>query len=235
LPPDGLRGVVLDLDDTLTDLGRFEVEVWDDVARVLAAHVPESARDEFRARYERLLEPHYQRVLDGQADMREYRRARLAEALAPWADVDDELFEQYARVKQRIVDEVPPKPGAHDALRALRRAGLRLGVLTNGPSDLQRGKLERLGFLPLVDAVAISEEIGAAKPEPAAYAAAAELLGLPPAALAMIGDDWARDVVGPLDAGFAVAYYVGDGEPPPPPPDAKRLRSIADLPTELAA
>jgi putative hydrolase of the HAD superfamily len=235
LPPDGLRGVVLDLDDTLTDLARFELEVWDDVARVLAAHVPESGRDEFRRRYRELLDPHYQRVLDGHVDMREFRRARLAEALAPWAQVDDELFEQYSRVKQRIVDEVPPKPGARDALRVLRRAGLRLGVLTNGPSDLQRGKLARLGFDALVDAVAISEEVGAAKPEPAAYAAVSELLGLAPAALAMIGDDWARDVAGPLDFGFAAAYYVGDEDPPSPRPGAQRLGSIAELPTALGA
>jgi HAD superfamily hydrolase (TIGR01549 family) len=233
LPPDGLRGVVLDLDDTLTDFARFELDVWDDIARLLAEHVPAAERDDFRRRYVGLLEPHYQRVLDGHADMREFRRARLVEALEPWAEVDDELFEEYARLKQRITDEVPPKPGAHDALRALRRAGLRLGVLTNGPSDLQRGKLERLGFLPLVDAVAISEEVGAAKPEPAAYAAVAELLGLPPAALVMIGDDWERDVAGPLDFGFPAAYYVGDGEPPEARPNAHRLSSVTDLPAAL--
>jgi putative hydrolase of the HAD superfamily len=235
LRPDALRGVVLDLDDTLTDLSRFEVAVWDDVARVLAAHVPESDRYEFRDRYRRALEPNYQRVLDGELDMREFRRARLAEALAPWSELDDELFEAYSVVKQRIVDEVPPKAGAHEALRSLRALGLRLGVLTNGPSDLQRGKLSRLGFAELVDAVAVSEEIGFAKPAGGAYAAVAALLGLPAAALVMVGDDWARDVAGPLAFGFRAAFYVGAEEPPGRLPGASRLASVADLPGALRA
>jgi phosphoglycolate phosphatase-like HAD superfamily hydrolase len=108
LPPERPGGVVVDLDDTLTDLSSFEVEVWDDVAKLLAQHVPEEAREEFRERYREALEPHYQRVLDGATDMRGFRRARLAEALAPWAEVDDDLFGQYSRLKQRLVDEVPP-------------------------------------------------------------------------------------------------------------------------------
>jgi putative hydrolase of the HAD superfamily len=236
LRPDALRGVVLDLDDTLTDLSRFEAEVWDDVARVLASHVPEDGREEFRERYRRALEPNYQRVLDGELDMRAFRRARLAEALAPWSELDDELFEAYSVVKQRIVDEVPPKAGAHEALRSLRSVGLRLGVLTNGPSDLQRGKLERLGFSELVDAVAVSEEIGFAKPAPEAYEAVASRLGLRASSLVMVGDDWARDVAGPLAYGFAAAFYVGAEEPPPGSlRGAVLLESVADLPLALSS
>jgi FMN phosphatase YigB (HAD superfamily) len=120
LRPDGIRGVVLDLDDTLTDLATFEL------------------------------------------DMRGYRRARLEDALEPWTELPDAVFDDYFRIKQGLLDEVPPKPGAHETLRALRDAGLRLAILTNGPSDMQRGKLDRLGYLPLVDEVAISAEVAGA-------------------------------------------------------------------------
>ena len=232
--PNGLRGVVLDLDDTLTDLGAFELDVWDDVAKLLAERVPAIDRSELRRRYEAAMDHNYRRVLDGELDMRGYRRARLEEALAPWTELDDELFEAYWRVKQRIVHEVPPKAGAHGALRALRHAGLRLAILTNGPSDLQRQKLERLGFLPLVDEVAISEEIGLAKPERGAFEAVVRMLGLPAAALAMVGDNWDWEVAGALDAGFAASYYVGSADPPEPDrPGMTRLASVAELPAAL--
>jgi putative hydrolase of the HAD superfamily len=230
---DGLRGVVLDLDDTLTDLGSFELEVWDDVAKMLAARVPGVDLVELRRRYEQAMDRQYQRLLDGELDMPGYRRARLEEALAPWSELDDDLFDSYWHVKQRLVDEVPPKPGAHDALRALRGAGLRLAVLTNGPSDLQREKLDRLGLVPLVDAVAISAEVGAAKPEPGAYAAVVEMLRLAPSELAMVGDNWSWDVAGALDFGFAAGYYVGAADPPGERERAYRLGSVAELPAAL--
>lgn len=230
--PDGIRGVVLDLDDTLTDLATFELEIWDEVAKLLARRFPHADHVELRRRYLDAMDGNYQRVLDGELDMRGYRRARLEQALAPWAELDDDVFEEYFRIKQRLLDEVPPKPGAHDALRALRGAGLRLGILTNGPSDMQRGKLERLGYFPLVDEVAISAEIGAAKPEPAAYEAVVAMLEMAPGELVMVGDNWDWDVAGALDAGLAAAYYVGTGEPPGRE-RAHRLESVSGLPAAL--
>jgi putative hydrolase of the HAD superfamily len=55
----------------------------------------------------------------------------------------------------------------HDlTIEAARSAGLRVGILTNGPSAWQRRKLELTGIGDAVDAVAISAELGAAKPDP---------------------------------------------------------------------
>jgi putative hydrolase of the HAD superfamily len=233
LRPDGLRGVVLDLDDTLTDLSSFELEVWDDVAKLIAARLSHVDIAELRRRYLGAMDPHYQRVLAGELDMRGYRRARLEQALAPWSELDDELFEAYFAVKQRLVDQTPAKPGSYETLRALRAGGLRLAILTNGPSDLQRGKLERHGFPPLVDAVGISEEIGAAKPARAAFDAVAAMLRLAPAELAMAGDNWTADIEGALDSGFAAAYYVGPAEPPRERAGVRALASVAELPAAL--
>ena len=230
---DGLRGVVLDLDDTLTDLSAFELELWDDVAKMLAARIEGLDVDRLRERYIAALHTNYQRVLDGEIDMAYYRRARLEEALAPWSELDDDTFAAYWKIKHRIVDQVPAKPGAHDALRALRDAGLRLAVLTNGPSDMQREKLDRLGFRELVDEVAISAEIGAAKPDAAAYAAVVEMLAVEPPELVMVGDNWTWEVDGALDAGFAAAYYVGAADPPREREGAHRLGSVAELPAAL--
>jgi HAD superfamily hydrolase (TIGR01549 family) len=232
LPPDGIRGVVLDLDDTLTDLASFELEIWDETAKLIGERLPQVDRGELRARYLAAMDGNYQRVLDGELDMRGYRRARLEQALAPWTELHDDLFEEYFAIKQRLLDEVPPKPGAHDALKALREAGLRLAILTNGPSDMQRAKLDRLGYLPLVDDVGISAEIGAAKPDRAAYDAVVEMMQLPREQLVMVGDNWEWDVAGALDAALAAAYYVGPGDPPRRE-RAYRLNSVADLPAAL--
>lgn len=100
--------------------------------------------------------------------------------------------------------------GARELLDRLRAAGLRVGLLTNGPSTLQRRKLAVTGLDRLVDAVAISEEIGFSKPEPRAYRRAAELLGCQPEETAMVGDQLEWDVEGPLRAGYRLSILVGD-------------------------
>ncbi len=52
-----------------------------------------------------------------------------------------------------------------DALRALRNGGWRIRVVSNGVTAHQARKLEITGVADVVDAVCISEEVGARKPD----------------------------------------------------------------------
>ena len=91
-----------------------------------------------------------------------------------------------------------------------------MGLLTNGPSALQRRKLAVTGLDRLLDAVAISQEIGVSKPQADAYRRAAELLGCQPEETAMVGDQLEWDVEGPLRAGYPLAILVGGPSIPCP-------------------
>ncbi|MGH9151739.1 MAG: HAD family hydrolase [Acidimicrobiales bacterium] len=51
-------------------------------------------------------------------------------------------------------------PDALDVLSQFRSAGYLLGVVTNGPPDLQREKVETTGLNEYVDVVAVSGEVG---------------------------------------------------------------------------
>ena len=57
--------------------------------------------------------------------------------------------------------------GATDVVDAFRRADWAVGIVTNGPPDLQREKLTATGLLSHVDEVAISGELGWGKPDAA--------------------------------------------------------------------
>ena len=205
----GLVAVVFDLDDTLTDHGHVGPQVTEEILRLVAGHVPDEEREAFVARHDASLEPLYDRLIRGELDEDTYQRERLSHALAPWGRPDGVTAEEYARVKRRLAEEVRPAPGAHAAVAAVKRAGLRVGVLTNGLTDLQRDKLERIGLAGEVDAFAPSQAIGAIKPEPEAFAAVARMLGARPDQLAMIGDNPVNDVDGARTAGWAHAILVG--------------------------
>jgi len=80
----------------------------------------------------------------------------------PQVGAADRLWERY---RSAMPELTPAFPGVAQALMDLRDVGWRLGVVSNGRSDNQRGKLARTGLLDLFDAVCISEETGVRKPE----------------------------------------------------------------------
>ena len=227
-----LRGVVFDFDDTLADSTGVHERVWPAVVAALCRHVPRLDAAVFLERYDALMERHYERLLRGEVDFAGFRRDRLAAAIAPWADVDDELFRDYQAVKARVVDDLRLHADAVATIRHLRAAGIRVGLLTNGPSALQRRKLAVTGIEVEHDAVGISEELGAHKPAAAAFEAVLELLGCSADEAAMVGDSLANDITGALASGFAHVVWVSSAEAEPPA-GAHRVRRLAEVPAVL--
>ena len=72
-------------------------------------------------------------------------------------------------------------------LRAVRDRGLRVGVVSNVPVDL-RPVFAKHGLDGLVDSFTHSFEVGAEKPDPAIFLAAAKSLGVAPNETLMVGD-----------------------------------------------
>jgi len=90
----------------------------------------------------------------------------------------------------------------------------RLGVVTNGSSETQRAKLERLGFAPLFDKIIVSEEVGCRKPDSAIFRLAIEGWEVPAASVLVVGDDPVADVEGARAAGMqALRVQHQDGIP----------------------
>jgi HAD superfamily hydrolase (TIGR01509 family) len=89
-------------------------------------------------------------------------------------------------------------------IEGLRRSGLKIGVFSDYPCEK---KLRALGILPLVDAALCStdESVGAFKPHPAGFRAAAERLGLDPAEVLYVGDRVEVDAEGAKAAGMKAA------------------------------
>jgi putative hydrolase of the HAD superfamily len=228
-----LRGILFDLDDTLADSSGTEELVWDAVADVIAEYVPDVDREALRQRYMDVLEGHYAELAAGRVDFVTFRRRRLADALSPWGEVSDELLERYMAAKARIADELQPFPEAIAVVRALRGLGIRVGVLTNGPSGFQRRKLEVSGLGPELDAIAISEELGVAKPEREAFAKALDLLGTRAEETAMVGDSLENDVLGGIGAGLAAVVWMPRRRTGDLPPGAHLARELREVPRLL--
>lgn len=113
-------------------------------------------------------------------------------------------------------------PGAADALRRLRAAGLRTAVLSNNDARL-RPLLAGLGLADLFDAVVVSAEVGAEKPSPVIFHRALAALDLPKHQVVHVGDDRLLDVWGGRDAGL-LSLLIG----PQGGSDVRSLPALAD-------
>jgi YjjG family noncanonical pyrimidine nucleotidase len=98
-------------------------------------------------------------------------------------------------------------PGAKCVLEELS-ATTRLALVTNGLSEVQRIRIERLDIARCFDAVVISAEIGVAKPAAAFFDVAFELLGTADRGSTLIvGDSLSADMRGGADYGLATCWY----------------------------
>jgi len=99
----------------------------------------------------------------------------------------------YHDTKFRQLAPFPEVPGV---LSRLAEAGLRLGVITEGPAVKQAEKLLRLGLAGYFDpeAIFISDQLGISKPNPKLYRRACTLAGVEPARAMYVGDNAPNDV-----------------------------------------
>jgi putative hydrolase of the HAD superfamily len=114
----------------------------------------------------------------------------------------DELLASYTRAWE---PHTFTDPEAIEVLTALRRRGIRIGVLSNTlwPRSWHEEVFRRDGLLGLIDGAVYSSEIDWAKPHPEAFRAAMAAVGASdPAACVFVGDRPYDDVHGAKGAGM---------------------------------
>jgi putative hydrolase of the HAD superfamily len=185
----------------------------------------ERAGAAFRAEISYYLEHHLEGgTREGLDELRDRCAAILLEALAlPGLD------HAVARRSMLAALEFTPYPDAVPALRALRDGGRRLAIVSNWDCSLEDW-LEPTGLVELVDGLITSAATGAAKPDPAIFQTALELLGAEREHAVHVGDSLDKDVAGARAAGVR-AILVARGDEAPAGVEA--VGTLAELPSLL--
>jgi HAD superfamily hydrolase (TIGR01662 family) len=123
-------------------------------------------------------------------------------------------------------------PDALSALAALRERGHRIAIVANQPAS-RADELRAIGVE--AEVLVMSEELGVAKPAPAFFARALELMGSPdPADVAYVGDRVDNDLLPAMAAGMrAVWIRRGPWGVIQHPPDGTRPALTVDTLDEL--
>lgn len=126
----------------------------------------------------------------------------------------------------------PPVAGAENLLRDLAPR-FRLGLIANQGPECRRW-LDRLGWLDRFAVVALSEEEGVAKPDPALFLRALGRAGVAPEEAVMVGDRLDNDVEPAARLGMATVHVrwprrAAKGWSPEGPEEAAYLRSLESV------
>lgn len=208
------RAILFDLDDTLIRAYAQPEEAWRRLlgtfAEPLEAHdaaaierVRVVVMDEARSLWsDQAIAAKWRLDIPGARRLSTRRAlARLGYHDEALADRIADAFTEMRRQEYRLY------PDAHATVDALRRAGVKLALVTNGASTIQRDKIARFDLAHRFDHIQIEGEFGQGKPELAVYKHALGKLGCEACDSWMVGDNYEWEVVAPQKLGMCGIWY----------------------------
>lgn len=139
------------------------------------------------------------------------------------------VAQEYRRLRSEsltLYEEVP------EVLAALRDS-FRLGLISNGPNEIQWYKVRKFHLEDIMEAVIISGDVGVHKPDPAIFRIALDKLSSTPREAIHVGDSLRDDMAGANAAGLR-SVWVNRGRNVPAPGDPKPTGEVFDLRDLLA-
>lgn len=220
------RRILIDADDTIFDFQAGNRVAVDELMAELGLSSPD-VFDEYQA----INHACWAALERGELDQATLHVERFRRFLAQKGRDDDPqtVADRFACLLGRQAILIP---GAEDVVRQLAER-LPVTLLTNGITVIQRARLERVSIRRYFDAVVISQEVGASKPDARIFEIA--LNGLDPREALMIGDGIFSDVAGANAAQVDVCWYNPGGASLPAPLHAEyEIRDLRDcLPIAL--
>jgi beta-phosphoglucomutase len=160
-----IRGFLFDLDGVLVDTAQYHFLAWQRMAAELGIHFGEAENEQLKG----------------------VSRAESLNRILAWGgkSISDAEKQHWMTLKNEwyleLVRGMPADdylPGAHEFLRASRAAGIKVAL--GSASKNAPLILERLGWIPLFDALVDGNVVTASKPDPEVFLEGARRLGLKP-------------------------------------------------------
>ncbi|WXG43820.1 MAG: HAD family hydrolase [Promethearchaeati archaeon SRVP18_Atabeyarchaeia-1] len=193
------KAVLFDLGGTLIR----SAELYDTFHRILKLKGIRRSRDDVKEAMleaERELKKEYGSKVPGDAEyyvrwnLNILHRLRIYERDTELAEEIDKHWFDYM--------EIQPHAGMSEVLRALKKRGVKLGVVTNGyESDLEK-ILPKLDVGDAFDILVAADTVGKKKPDPGVFLYAIKRLKVNPGETVFVGDEYDNDYVGAEKAGM---------------------------------
>jgi 2-haloacid dehalogenase len=220
--------LLFDADDTLFDYGRAEAEA------VRSAFEAQGVAfdDRWLAAYQRVNARAWLALEQGRVTPARLRVVRFEELFAELGLALDPVAFSAVYLGQ-LAMQAHLTDGALEVVESLR-PDHRFAIITNGLADVQRPRIARSPLAGLVEHLVISEEVGAAKPDPAIFEVALARMGSPDGRdVLVIGDSLSSDIAGGSAAGLDTCWFnpwaKPRGDAPAPTYEIRHLKELPAL------
>lgn len=189
--------ILFDADETL-----FRFDSQQGLRLMFSRYGVDFSDDDYQ-QYQLVNQPLWVDYQDGKIDAQQLQVQRFSHWALRLGIAADRLNSAYLAAMGEICDVMP---GARELITALQDK-VKLGIITNGFTDLQTLRLARTGMKEAFSALVISEQVGVAKPDIAIFEYAFSLMGYPQKEqILMVGDNPHADILGGMNAGIDTCW-----------------------------
>ncbi|MCG9595866.1 pyrimidine 5'-nucleotidase [Vibrio sp. Isolate25] len=189
--------ILFDADETL-----FHFDAFQGMQLMFSRKGVEFTQDDYN-HYQKVNKPLWVDYQNGAISAHELKHTRFEEWAAKLETTTSELNSAFL---DAMADICTLLPGAKELMDALQGKA-KLGIITNGFTELQAIRLERTGMTNYFEHVIISEEVGIAKPDVGIFTHALEKMGSPcKSKILMVGDNPHSDILGGINFGIETCW-----------------------------
>ena len=156
-----IKAIIFDFDGVILDTETTDFEAWRAIYRAYGAELSLST------------------WLPIIGDITQYFNIyqRIAELTGKPVD-HAELYERQRALHIEMLKNSAPMPGVEDYLCAAQQLGIRVGIASGSRRSWVISRLEQIGLADRFETIVCRDDVGRAKPDPAAYLAAVSKLGV---------------------------------------------------------
>lgn len=216
-----IKAIFFDLDGTLVDFDASVESAFDEAYALVTRYHPQLQKADFRSRFDATLSVMIAAERRGvpQYISRDDRFSQTLRALGyPDEGLAKRLAEVYSTMRIASLQTFGDVRPTLDTLKPRYP----LGVITNGPTEVQTGQLQATDIVGYFQHILISEEVGYAKPHEEIFRRAVQLAEASPEEVLYIGDTPQNDIAGARAAGLRTVWINRNQRPWPSelsPPD----------------
>lgn len=153
----------------------------------------------------------FPRVMTGEWTTEYFRFWRCKETLLEFGyhEIDEEMGNHFQEVYEHELENITMLDEMRMTLDFLKEKNVRMGIITNGPTEHQLKKVKKLGLYDYVDpkCVIVSQATGFQKPEKEIFNLAAEQFDMNPSTTLYVGDSYDNDVMGAFNSGWHSMWF----------------------------
>lgn len=201
-----IKAIFFDLDDTLHDHQKPFADTFSNMFPNVGMDGIENVYKKYRYFSDLLWENYIRKEIT----LEELRIFRTVELLKSYEqEISNEMAKEFQLKYESALLSIELLPEVPELLIKLNHMGFELGIITNGPTEHQKNKIDSLSLTKYIpkDRIFISDEVGVAKPDPKIFHKAGQSLMFSPENYLYIGDSWTNDVIGAHNAGWHSIWF----------------------------